>query len=232
MRRAILLFLLAGCACTSRFAFDNIGAEYLGAKYISDPLGEGRAPDSDPLIRTDAFDCVTFVETSLAGGDLARLNAIRYKDGIPAFENRNHFIETDWVQNNSNLVENVSKNYGDVKTRTATIDKRAWARVVHGVEMDASPVVAEIEYIPYGTLGQINNARTLIVLFVVGNSDKYAKMATDLAVVHVGFLLPGGRTLRHASTARGVVDDDFAKYIEMRRNMRDNIGIALLEIKE
>ena len=92
MWRALFLVCLFGCAAG---AYDNdIGAKYIGAMYLSDPLGEAIAPDTDPLIRDDAFDCVTFVETVIANGDVDRLNKIRYANGIPNFIERNHFIET------------------------------------------------------------------------------------------------------------------------------------------
>ena len=77
MKRLFALFLLAGCAGAPGIPS---GENYLGAKYIRDPLGEELAPDTDPLIRTDAFDCTTFVETVMAGGDVSNLNQIRYKD--------------------------------------------------------------------------------------------------------------------------------------------------------
>jgi len=227
-----LLFFVAGCV-TYAPRCDNIGAQYLGARYITDPLGEGAGYDADPLIRDDAFDCTTFVETVLAGGDVARLNKIRYRDGDVAWENRNHFIETDWLVNNSGLVENVSCKYGPVSTRNVVIDKRAWAAKLHNMSIDVAPVAGTLEYISYDDLKEINNDVPLIVLFVVGPRDNNKNIATDIAVVHMGFLMPGGRVLRHASTGRGVVDDDFQKYVGMRRAMSNNknIGIALVGIK-
>jgi len=229
---ASLLFLVAGCV-TYAPRNDDIGAQYLGARYVADPLGEGAGYDTDPLIRDDAFDCTTFVETVLAGGDAARLNKIRYRNGIVAWENRNHFIETDWLSNNSSLVENVSRQYGPVRTRNVVIDKRAWAAKVHNISIDVAPVAARLEYISYDDLKEIHNDAPLIVLFVVGPRDTNTNIGTDIAVVHMGFLMPGGRVLRHASTGRGVVDDDFEKYIGMRRAMSNNknIGITLVGIK-
>lgn len=222
-------FVVAGCVfCVPR---NDIGAQYLGARYVLDPLGEAAGYDTDPLIRDDAFDCTTFVETALADGDVARLMKIRYHNGQARWENRNHFIETDWLPNNSDLLRNVSASYGAAAVRHVIVDKRSWARVVHGMVIDAAPVNADIEYLPYDNVKDINNTEPLIVLFIVGNSEKNDKIATDIAVVHMGFLLPGGCVLRHASVGRGVVDDDFAEYLAMRRKLKNNIGIALVEIK-
>ena len=87
------LCLLCGCARKEHY----IGEQYLGTKYLIDPLGEEKTPDKDPLIRYDAFDCMTFVETCLANGDVEKLNKIRYKNGKIGLLNRNHFVETDWL---------------------------------------------------------------------------------------------------------------------------------------
>ena len=223
-----LILLLSGCSTMSMIPS---GSEYMGAKYIRDPLGEAKAPDTDPLIRNDAFDCTTFVETVMAGGDVNNLNQIRYKDGDIDFLNRNHFIETDWLTNNSNRVENVSALYGKTKTRRLTIDKAAWFKKVHKISTDFAPQATTLEYIPYNNLKQPNNSETMIVLFISANSNSLKTIGTELAVVHMGLLLPGGATLRHASSAAGhVVDADFMKYTERRRQMGE-MGVALIKIK-
>ena len=224
----IALFLLSGCALTPVLPD---GENYLGAKYMRDPLGEERSPDTDPLIRYDAFDCTTFVETVMAGGDVANLNDIRYKNGNIDFMNRNHFIETDWLVNNANRVQNISAKYAKTKKRNLTIDKAAWMKKVHGIDADFTPVRTTLEYVPYKNLTQINNEKTMIVLFISANSDSVKTIGTELAVTHMGLLLPGGKTMRHASSAAGhVVDADFMNYA-MRRKKLGELGVALIEIK-
>lgn len=227
-----LFFLVALCGCIATPQSSDIGYQYLGTKYIINPLGENAPPDTDPLIRTDAFDCTTFVETTLANGDLDTLTKIRYNGGIVDFTTRNHFIESDWIPNNSNYIENVSAKYGVTAYRHVVIDKQAWFKTVYQIDTDFSQQSIDLEYIPYHTLTQISNKKPLIVLFVVGNCEKYDKIGTDIAIVHMGFLLPGGKILRHASSATGaVVDTDFETYIQTRKNMKNNIGISLLGIK-
>ena len=228
MKWLFALFLLAGCAGAPGFPS---GENYLGAKYIRDPLGEEHAPDTDPLIRTDAFDCTTFVETVMAGGDVSNLNQIRYKDGEIDFLNRNHFIETDWLKNNANRVENVSAQYGKTATRRLTINKAGWLKKVHKIDADIAPEFATLEYVPYKNLTQPNNTETVIVLFVSANSNSVDTIGTELAVTHMGLLLPGGQTLRHASSAAGhVVDAEFMKYSSRRRQMGE-MGVAFIAIK-
>lgn len=231
MKSYIALICLLVCAACSHNT--TIGEQYLGKPYSFDPLGEATAPDKDPLIRSDAFDCTTFVETALADGDIEKLTKIRYKNGRVGFKNRNHFIETDWLPNNSDLVENVSAKYGKTAIRTVTINRAAWMKRVHNVS-DSTPVkTVKLEYIPYNNLGNIKNDRPLVVLFVLaGNSKFIKKTGTELAVHHMGFLLPNGM-LRHASSSGGgVIDVNFNEYVAKRKKMPDNLGVILLEIKD
>jgi len=208
-----------------------IGERYLGAKYVLDPLGEEKTPDTDPLIRFDAFDCLTFVETSLANGDVEKLNHIRYKNGDVNFVSRNHFASIDWLENNKNIVENVSYKYGKTAVRTAVIDKQNWFKRMHNIDVKMPKQTAKIEYIPYSRLNEIQTDKTLIVMFIVDNPKIVDKIGTDLIVAHVGFLLPNGK-LRHASSRyERVVDVDFNEYATERAKNKNNLGITLLEIK-
>lgn len=230
MWRVFLFVLLV--ACSADVVGDFIGADYLGAKYISNPLGEEIAPDTDPLIRFDAFDCVTFVETSLANGDINKLNKIRYFNGVPNILNRNHFIETDWLENNSDLVENVSANYAKTARRHVKIDKKTWFKNIYNIDTDFAPRTIDLDYIPYANAHNLKISKPMIVLFIIDNPKISDKIGTDLAVRHMGFLLPDGR-LRHASSrAKRVVDTDFEKYINTIMENKNNLGIMLLEIKK
>ena len=230
MKRWLLLILPALCiACTRN---PNLGEQYVGTPYILDPLGEEKLPDTDPLIRFDAFDCTTFVETVLADGDVEKLTKIRYKDGKVNFMNRNHFIETEWIPNNSDIVENISAQYGKTALRTVTINRAEWMKRMHNV-IDSTPnKTVELEYIPYENLSQIKTNKPLIVLFAFnGNPKIIQKTGTDLSVHHMGFLLPNG-IFRHASSSSGgVVDIKFDEYVAKRKKMPNNIGVVLLEIK-
>ena len=229
------LLCLLGCVCLiacSQSEPQYIGKQYLGAKYVNDPLGEEMAPDSDPLIRFDAFDCTTFVETALANGDKDLLTKIRYKNGKIGFLTRNHFIESDWIQNNSDIVQNVSNRYTQTPgVRTVVIDKQRWFKRVHGIDVKFPKTTTEIEYIPYSDNINIQIKKPMIVLFIIDNPKIADKIGSDLAVAHMGFVLPNG-VLRHASSQFGrVIDVDFAKYIAERAKNKTNLGIALLEIK-
>lgn len=222
---ALLLLILTGCS------INTVGQSFVGTKYMNSPLGEGIAPDADPLIRFDAFDCTTFVETVLANGEEKKLNKIRYQDGKIDFLNRNHFIESDWLVNNSDIVHNVSNKFAQTKVRTVTIDKQNWFKTVHNISTDFAPETIHLEYIPYQNIKKINNDTPLIVLFISDNPKIHDKIGTDLAVVHMGFLLPDG-TLRHASSEQNmVIDVNFYDYIRDRQKTKHNIGITLVAIK-
>lgn len=79
---------------------------FVGAPYVLSPLGEGAGstPDADPLVRWDAFDCTTFVETAMSlalADDLAEakrlLEVIRYRDARVDYLQRRHFPEAEWI---------------------------------------------------------------------------------------------------------------------------------------
>ena len=223
-----ILFLVCGCVENTQH---YVGEQYLNAKYVFNPLGEETKPDTDPLIRSDAFDCVTFVETSLADGNVEKLSKIRYKNNKVDFVSRNHFVESDWLENNKNLVENVSNLYAKTTVRHVVLDKKSWFKKTHNIDTDFQKQIVDIEYIPYENLSKIDIQSPLVVLFIHDGTGLEDKIGTDLAVVHMGFLLPGN-ILRHASRRYGrVMDTDFETYVNERKQNKHNIGIALLKIK-
>jgi hypothetical protein len=225
-RLFVLLFWLSGCSTTKPV---DLGYQYLNVKYQINPLGEEKFPDTDPLIRFDAFDCTTFVETVLANGDKEKLTKIRYKDGKVDFINRNHFMETDWIPNNK--FENVSHLYGKTNIRHIVIDKKSWVKHVYNTDINFDKQSADIEYIPYENLSKIDIQTPLIVLFIHDGDGFYNKIGTDLAIIHMGFLLPGN-ILRHASRDNGrVIDVNFEDYVNKRKQNKHNLGISLVKIK-
>ncbi len=228
MRTVLCLLVLLGCSTVTT---NQIGAGFVGAKYAYSPLGENSGIDSDPLIRFDAFDCTTFVETVLANGNLEHLNKIRYKDGKIDFLSRNHFIETDWLQNNKDIVENVSDKYASTAVRTVIIDKQSWLKKVHDIDAKFVPETVNLIYIPYQNAAAVKITESHIVLFVADNPKIHDKIGTGLAVVHMGFLLPNG-ILRHASSRLNrVADVDFMEYIATQMKDKNNIGFVLVKIK-
>jgi hypothetical protein len=167
----------------------------------------------------------------LADSNVKKLTKIRYKNNKVDFINRNHFIETDWLKNNCNIVENISHKFGKTDIRTVVIDKKSWFKTVHNVDVDFAAETVELEYMPYENIGDLELNKTHVVLFIADNPKIRDKIGTDIAVVHMGLLLPDG-VLRHASSEHSqVVDVDFKDYVLQRQRNKTNIGIVILEIK-
>ena len=120
-----------------------ISKYFIGKPYYLGALGEGVEADIDqyPLYRSDAFDCLTYVETVLSiafSGNLKSfqqcIKAIRYKDGFVSFATRNHFTSLDWNINNEkqHFLKDITPNIRDKKghtlyiTASALINKPAW----------------------------------------------------------------------------------------------------------
>lgn len=111
----------------------------LGTPYVLGPLGEGPDGefDRDPTYRFDAFDCTTFVETTMAlalrpdlKDALDTLQKIRYKDGKVSYFTRNHFTEADWVPHNvwAGYLRDITRQVAGDKTLelTQVVDKHKW----------------------------------------------------------------------------------------------------------
>lgn len=79
----------------------RIGKSYLGTKYVANTLDQDEKEAL--VIRTDAVDCLTFVEYTLAqalGSSFANnLQKIRYRDGIiNGYPSRLHYT-SEWIEN-------------------------------------------------------------------------------------------------------------------------------------
>lgn len=120
---------------------EQISRYFLGRPYKLGPLGEGEKGyfDRRPLYDFHAFDCLTFVETTLAlaysdepADFLGKLKRLRYKNGKVDYLRRNHFMSLDWNRNNSLFVRDITSSIKDSKGKkitelsAATIDKQSW----------------------------------------------------------------------------------------------------------
>lgn len=122
---------------------DYISAAFLGKPYLLNALGEGDSGefDQNPLVRSDAFDCVTYINTVLAL--LASSNLIEfyhhmaflnYRSGVVKFENRHHFMSVDWNIANAergyvrDMTRDIKDDYGYPLCcyAIAYIDKAHW----------------------------------------------------------------------------------------------------------
>jgi len=117
---------------------------FLGKPYMLFPQGEGKRGkyDQKPTYRTDAFDCVTYVEAVIAlslANDYKTfekfLMQLRYKNGRLGFITRNHITSVDWNKNNSPWVKDITNEITDNQGWPVTqfarvmIDKGGFFRV-------------------------------------------------------------------------------------------------------
>jgi hypothetical protein len=117
---------------------DRVTAGFLGKPYLLGALGEGHSGqfDQSPLYRTDAFDCLTFVSTTLAlieGHNpqefLHHLKQIQYKNGQVSFADRYHFVDLDWnfYNEEQGYLKDITQEIDpSASVATAVEDQSAW----------------------------------------------------------------------------------------------------------
>ncbi len=199
--------------------------------YLNDAAGEGRAPDLDPPVRYDAWDCLTFVEEVLAlalAGDPTAAprvrESLRYGEGGGRlYEDRHHFMLEQWVPRAiaNGWLEDITAQVGETHLIRKRVTPRTWAgwgkRRLFQVPDDklptgdyALPVMStgaaleSIDQIPDGAL----------ILTV-----RRPREGVPIVVTHLGFKLPGsGQPLMRHATKMGsrprVRNERLAWYLE------------------
>ena len=199
---------------------------FVGAAYVTSPLGEGSGHDPDPLIRFDAVDCVTMIEESIALSTaepatlVEVLSALRY-EGAPAWENRLHIMESQWLPVNvkRGLLRDVTAQWGGEKTRRVkkVLSAATW-KEKSGVglalpEAKQTRGTWELDIIPSEVAAEALRAAPPGLLVVVVRADRPSLVTR---VSHVGVLVqtPKGPMLRHASRSfKKVVDEPVSRYL-------------------
>ncbi|MBI5528205.1 MAG: DUF1460 domain-containing protein [Deltaproteobacteria bacterium] len=178
-------------------------ALFVGTPFGVSPLGEGEGnePDEDPLYSFETVDCQTFVEEALA---LAvspsfevfkkALNDIRYSNGEPSFETRNHFPEAQWVTNNAKkgYVWDITFEIGGKEARVhrRALDPGRQSRKVDGFELPVNAFPSGdvgIVYIPYAKMSAFADQipHGAIVHIVRVENPRKAYMTTHQGIVVV-----------------------------------------------
>lgn len=219
--------------------------EFLRAKADAPKLlaGLGKAPaiaDSAPLIPSK-FDCTTFVETVSA---LSRsrnseeffrnLLAIRYREGSPTYEARNHFPEADWIPNNekAGILRDVTASLGgawqlEVRQERKTIDRARWLAeqlrrggVTRALASEAERKwAAPVEVaVPYLSISAMEKALDRIPEGAILNFVRSARSGSPVLITHQGFIVrEGGVTyLQHASTHGKIAKVPLREYLAER----------------
>ena len=113
-----------------------ISEALMGTPYLNDAAGEGAAPDFDPPVRYDAFDCLTFVEEVLAlsiaadpRGAAAIRDSLRYGHGeTPSYQNRQHFMLQQWIPGAiaAGWVKDITAELGETRLLEKTVTQQNW----------------------------------------------------------------------------------------------------------
>jgi hypothetical protein len=217
--------------------------------------GFGKAPeieDTMPLLG-GRFDCTTFVETVAALVQTGRpemffnnLKAIRYRDGVATFENRNHFPEADWIPNNekAGILKDVTAQIAQsggvtVATTNKRIERAKWlaqqekqgkvSRSIASVVEKKWPATidAKVSYIALKDISKIKDKipTGTILNLVRKNDDKHPVLIT-----HQGFIVrqKGAIVLQHASQGGAVRTMDLSDYLE--KQSKESIAWPLVGI--
>jgi hypothetical protein len=222
----------------------------LGRDYSLGPTGEGYGYDPDPIVRYDAFDCLTFVEEAMALSlgesqqDIDRIRQdLRYKDAQVAYDNRNHFMLSQWIPNNikKGYFQDITHTLGETHFVSKQITEKTWSRwkgrhrypfeitqyptgVFSMGVLSIDAVIAAIPKLPEGAL-----------LIVVRTNYNY----NPILITHLGFVVHHSKTnirIRHATKMSGgkVQDSSLYWYLEhIRKYTRWPIdGILVLMPQE
>lgn len=211
---------------------DSVSRSFLGRAYKGGPLGEGDTAlgDASPRIRTDSFDCVTYIETSEAFARASTLDSvlpvldrIRYDRGQVAWAHRNHYTEADWLPANT-LAGRVRL----VTTEADSIDRRVLAREAfygkRGVARSDTAVLLPL----------ITRARALALFAKPSTTTRirgvgFVGKVPGLGILHTGFLVEREGLqplLRHASQAGTVREQPLAEYLASKPKF---VGVVVWE---
>jgi hypothetical protein len=218
----------------------------LGTPYAKEPLGEGDAKHPEPRMRLDRMDCQTFVETAMALGEAsdegelrAALDDVRY-GGAPEYDNRNHFMMSQWVPSNTDkgyLRDITRELFPDALTATKVVTAQSWsARWPKAIQLPADKVPLGTYRLSYVPLGSISAAQSRIpdgtlLIWVRAETPRYPDRVT-----HLGFLVRRGDQafLRHESDVyHRVVDEPLSHFIA--RNSRYDwkvLGTSLFAVED
>lgn len=203
----------------------------LGRGYLLGPLGEGDSARGEPKprFRLDSFDCVTYLETSLAlarardtSDLLGRMDSIRYLGGKVDWRWRNHFFEGDWLPRNSARVALV------LFPEDTTVVRRLARKAFYAKRgFDVPDTSVELHVLwrdrAIARFSKPSDSARLRGVAFVGKVDGYPAL-------HTGFLVerPGRPALlRHASQAGSVREQPFADYLREKTKF---VGVVVWDV--
>ena len=202
----------------------------LGRPYLLGPLGEGDTTlgEGKPRFRMDAFDCVTFLETSLALATaptedalLATMDSIRYDHGQVAWRHRNHFFEGEWLPRNARIARLVESPDDTVEHRRLA---RADFYAKHGVTVSDTTVA--IRMVPRAKAierwSKPSDSTRIRGLGLIGKVEGFPVLHTAFLVERKG----QPALIRHASQAGTVREQPISEYLQEKKKF---VGLMVWE---
>lgn len=201
----------------ARIAF--LSRHFIDTPYMESTLVGGPEIPEKLVVNLTGLDCFTFIDYIEAmrlsrsfREFMERLRAVRYRDGIVAYKNRNHFF-TDWREFNRPFIKDVTQAVGGNRTRKIKKIlnlKPDGTLFLSGIE----PLARMVDYIPSSSFDS-SVAGAL-------KSGDYVGIYTDsdgIDVSHVGIIIRkiNGTFMRHASSApacRKVTEQFFHDYLK------------------
>jgi hypothetical protein len=217
---------------------DMISKSLLGLPYVLDAEGEGDGYDPDPLQNFQGMDCLTYVEAVLAfsmsrswEGALDIRNDIRYFEQEVHYENRKHFMFSQWIPSNleHGYIQEISSQIGETESMSRIFDDRLWdqwkgknkiplpkddfPKGEFGLDvLSIDEALENIDRIPSGAL-----------LVVVRDSN----IGNPVLISHIGFVIDAKtkkgmvKKMRHATimgSPKGVKEHQLRWYLNHMKN--------------
>ena len=200
---------------------DFLSRQFLGTKYKEATLtGEDDTPEVF-VINLEAVDCLTFIEyietmrRSVSFDEFrGNLTRVRYRSGLPAFKNRNHFF-TDWKAFNSDMIMDVTKHIASGKSKNVSKrlnEKQDGSCFLPGIQCR----LREVTYIK-----TIDLDETILSKLETGDYVGIYSKDDGLDVSHTGIIIKQDNSvyIRHASSLKQnmkVIDEKLMDHLKSK----------------
>ena len=224
---------------------EEVSRPFIGLPYVLDPMGESVGVDPDPLIRYDAFDCLTFVEEVLAlslsfspeSADINRLH-LRYFDGVVHYRTRKHFMLSQWIPDNikKGFLKDITPEMGESESIEKHLGPELWEkwklrRKYRLADSDLPQGDFHLNVLPLqqttGLPEKLPNGSLLIIV-------RRDQPKNPLLVSHIGIVVEQNdqKWIRHATTlGKRIRQDRLDKYLKTLRKTRYKwpiVGLSVL----
>lgn len=226
-------------ASTLGLLMQEVGLHFQGRPYLEAPLDQDGAESLIP--RLDGFDCVTFVETTLAlgrgviasdttyAGFVQRLADQRYRNGSKlGYCSRLHYF-TDWLAENEaqGTIRLLDEELGGrpltdtldfMSSHRSSYDRFATNDSLFACVQDMEQRLQERQHLPSVRYVPQDSIRAVYDKLQGGDIVGLVTSVEGLDVAHTGLVYAhddGGRGLLHASVSDGVVvSPDLQGYVQ------------------